>query len=188
MSQKRVRSVSLDVMSRPMDRFEKNHHRLPPGLSTLLHAVDTVAVAKIMDITNTQQKQHGDSDSAVKPGISFLLDAATSVSPAKKQRRHATEISDDEEVTRKRPTLDSSILLRITPSAEELAEATTFRSRSALNNWYDRLRELYEYKAIHNDCLVPQKYPQNPALGIVSLSFVRYAISVTFLCRSLIRF
>ena len=160
MSQKkRVRSVSLDgMMSRPMDRFD-----LPPGLSTLLHAVDKVAVTNIMDITNT----HCD---AVKPGISFLLDAAaTTVSPTKKPRRHPTEISDDDdEVVRQRPLLESTILLQMTPTAEELAEATTFRSRTALSNWYDRLRELYEYKAVHRDCLVPQKYPPNPALGIVS--------------------
>ncbi len=142
--QKRVRSVSLDDRS------------IPPGLSTLLDAADRLAV--FVDTTN----HHPPPKSAVQPGIGVLLDAATSVSPSKKSRL-STAISDDEDPI----ALEPHILLRLIPSAEELAEATTFRSRTALDNWYLRLRELYEYKAAHHDCFVPQKYPPNPALGIV---------------------
>lgn len=112
---------------------------IPPGLSTLLDAADRLNV--FADITNASS-------------MGVLLDAATSV--AAKQPR-LSEISDDER-------LDI-----VRPSPEELAEATTFRSRSALEHWYGRLRELYEYKALHHNCLVPQKYPPNPALGIVRI-------------------
>lgn len=54
------------------------------------------------------------------------------------------------------------------PTEEELKEATTRRSRNALLSWYDRLRDLYAYKEEHGDCMVPQKYEKNHALGIVS--------------------
>jgi len=32
--------------------------------------------------------------------------------------------------------------------------------------WNDRFNELLEYKKEHGDCLVPQRYPQNPQLGV----------------------
>lgn len=170
---KRVRSVSLDACGVTKNRSidTTSDEETPQGISTLLNAADKLAVSKLLDITNQHPSRQISASNEVTPGISFLLDAATSVSPSKKPRQAnqaATEISDDEEITRqtKRPTLSN--IPAIAPSAEELAEATTFRSRSALSNWYERLRELYEYKEIHNDCLVPQKYPPNPALGIVS--------------------
>ena len=51
---------------------------------------------------------------------------------------------------------------------EELKEATTRRSNNALTSWYDRLKDLYAYKKETGNCMVPQKYPANHALGIVS--------------------
>mmetsp|Transcript_36663 Transcript_36663/g.53708 ORF Transcript_36663/g.53708 Transcript_36663/m.53708 type:complete len:120 (+) Transcript_36663:93-452(+) len=33
------------------------------------------------------------------------------------------------------------------------------------NNWHEILDELKEYKERHGDCLVPQTYAPNPALG-----------------------
>jgi hypothetical protein len=54
------------------------------------------------------------------------------------------------------------------PSAEELASATTPRAQAALQVWYSRLSQLYQYKLEHNgDTNVPQKYKPNPSLGIV---------------------
>jgi hypothetical protein len=53
------------------------------------------------------------------------------------------------------------------PAEDELEEATTRRSRNALFSWYDRLRDLYDYGVKHGDCMVPQKYNDNHALGIV---------------------
>jgi hypothetical protein len=55
----------------------------------------------------------------------------------------------------------------LSPTAEELSECSTQRSRSALLSWYDRLRDLYAYKEEHGDCMVPQKYTPNDALGTV---------------------
>lgn len=52
------------------------------------------------------------------------------------------------------------------PSPEELQEAKTSRARAALNVWYERLTDLISYKQVHGDCNVPQKYHENPALGI----------------------
>jgi hypothetical protein len=52
------------------------------------------------------------------------------------------------------------------PSHDELSEAKTPRAKAALSVWYDRLADLQEYKILHGDCNVPQKYDENPALGI----------------------
>jgi hypothetical protein len=54
------------------------------------------------------------------------------------------------------------------PSDEELRESQTPRSKLALKSWYDRFNELIEYMALHGDCNVPQKYEENPKLGVVS--------------------
>jgi len=54
------------------------------------------------------------------------------------------------------------------PSAEELAQAPTPRARKAIETWYQRFNELIDYKARFGDCNVPQKYPANSQLGIVS--------------------
>jgi hypothetical protein len=54
------------------------------------------------------------------------------------------------------------------PSAEEMSAATTPRAQAALEVWYSRLSQLYQYKLEHNgDTNVPQKYKPNPSLGIV---------------------
>lgn len=52
------------------------------------------------------------------------------------------------------------------PSQKELFSCTTRRAREALFVWYQRYHELIEYRNENGDCNVPQKYPQNPALGI----------------------
>lgn len=52
------------------------------------------------------------------------------------------------------------------PSQEEELLATTNRAKDALTTWYSRLNDLYHYKIAHGDTRVPQKYPENPALGI----------------------
>lgn len=40
------------------------------------------------------------------------------------------------------------------------------RRRQGGSAWYDRLEELRAYKERHGHCSVPQKYPENPSLGI----------------------
>lgn len=47
---------------------------------------------------------------------------------------------------------------------EDLGFAWTVRENNA-DVWERRLGELAQYKDEHGDCLVPQRYPQNPALG-----------------------
>lgn len=54
------------------------------------------------------------------------------------------------------------------PTMEEFEEAQTPRAKHALQSWYDRFNELIEYKTIYGDCNVPQKYEENPKLGVVS--------------------
>lgn len=169
---KRVRSISVERCGLSTSGSIEAKNSSDEGVSpfmTLLHAAGKLAVSKLVqsDQTISRRVLSDSNGNGVKPGISFLLDAATSVSPAKKPRRaKPSEISDDEEITRQTSPVNLSTIV---PSAEEIAEATTFRRRNALKNWYQRLRELYEYKATHHDCMVPQKYEPNPALGIVSL-------------------
>jgi hypothetical protein len=52
------------------------------------------------------------------------------------------------------------------PTKGEIAEASTERGAAALQVWYSRLNDLWDYKKINGDCLVPQKYTPNPSLGI----------------------
>jgi hypothetical protein len=52
------------------------------------------------------------------------------------------------------------------PTEREIAEATSARGAAALTVWYERLKDLWEYKEKHGDCLVPQKHEANPSLGI----------------------
>lgn len=52
------------------------------------------------------------------------------------------------------------------PTEREIAEATTPRGIAALQVWYERLNDLWVYKEIHGNCLVPQKHLPNPSLGI----------------------
>jgi Helicase associated domain len=52
------------------------------------------------------------------------------------------------------------------PTIEELNQLKTSRAKAALNSWYHRLNELYEFKLMYGHCDVPQKYPANRCLGI----------------------
>jgi hypothetical protein len=52
------------------------------------------------------------------------------------------------------------------PTEREIAEATTPRGKAALQVWYERLNDLWDYKEKHGDCIVPQKHLPNPSLGI----------------------
>jgi len=55
-------------------------------------------------------------------------------------------------------------------SSVPLSPATQHNAMKLLANhssaWNERFNELLEYKKIHGDCLVPQRYPQNPQLGV----------------------
>jgi hypothetical protein len=52
------------------------------------------------------------------------------------------------------------------PTVREIDEATTPRGKAALQVWYERLNDLWDYKEKHGDCIVPQKHSPNPSLGI----------------------
>jgi len=47
------------------------------------------------------------------------------------------------------------------------SKSVRLTDRKKLQNkaWYDRFEDLKQYKEEHGDCMVPQKYPQNPSLG-----------------------
>jgi len=44
--------------------------------------------------------------------------------------------------------------------------AVSDRKQMQSQAWYERFRELKEYRDIHGNCMVPQKYEPNPSLGI----------------------
>lgn len=44
--------------------------------------------------------------------------------------------------------------------------AVTDRKQLQSKAWYERFEDLKKYKEKHGNCLVPQKYPPNPSLGI----------------------
>jgi Helicase associated domain len=56
----------------------------------------------------------------------------------------------------------------------------TYRQRTALYSWYQRLRELYEYKNEHGHCLVPQRYPpqQSMANWVNKVRMTRQSLSL----------
>ena len=60
----------------------------------------------------------------------------------------------------------------LSPTAREIAAATSGRAQVALNIWYERLKELNAYRLKHGNCNVPQKWVQNTKLGIVRIKFV----------------
>jgi hypothetical protein len=52
----------------------------------------------------------------------------------------------------------------IVPSQEEIAETQTHRARGALENWYRRLREVYQFREEHghSKCLIVSCFPSLP--------------------------
>lgn len=56
--------------------------------------------------------------------------------------------------------------LKLAPSSKALDIAGTPRAQEALKTWYDRLRELHEYRTLHGNTNVPQKYLPNQKLGV----------------------
>jgi Helicase associated domain len=55
------------------------------------------------------------------------------------------------------------------------------RKRAALYSWYQRLRELWEYKKEHGHCLVPQRYPrqQKMATWVNKVRMARQSLTPT---------
>jgi hypothetical protein len=51
----------------------------------------------------------------------------------------------------------------LSPAAQHTAMKLLANHSSA---WNERFNELLDYKKNHGDCLVPQRYPQNPQLGV----------------------
>eukprot|EP00550_Attheya_septentrionalis_P003048 CAMPEP_0198281476 /NCGR_PEP_ID=MMETSP1449-20131203/1402_1 /TAXON_ID=420275 /ORGANISM="Attheya septentrionalis, Strain CCMP2084" /LENGTH=180 /DNA_ID=CAMNT_0043977255 /DNA_START=114 /DNA_END=652 /DNA_ORIENTATION=- len=77
--------------------------------------------------------------------------------------RPASSQSDDEPKTEEEvePFLNSSL-----KDESKIMGSMTSTRLSHNERWNMRYRELKEYQAEHGDCLVPQKYHPNPALGM----------------------
>eukprot|EP00978_Attheya_sp_CCMP212_P006984 scaffold16309_cov46-Attheya_sp.AAC.2 len=65
----------------------------------------------------------------------------------------------------------------ITPERIKLLEQLGFVWDVSITSWNTQYHELEEYRAKHGDCLVPNKYPPNPALGLwVSKQRTEYSV------------
>lgn len=158
-----------------------------PGISTLLNAAarldskkkENITLKDMFDIFTHASESNSDANDK---RISALLEVATTLdgegATGMKKREQGELCTKTSEHRAKRIMLRSNASSEIVnpmskndlnPTYEELELATTTRSRNALFSWYDRLRDLHEYKAKHGDCMVPQKYEANHALGIVSV-------------------
>ena len=82
---------------------------------------------------------------------------------------------------REEPAMDAS---EIEPTERELESAVNRRQKEALQQWYGKLNELNQYRIAKGHCNVPQQYPPNPQLGIVS-SLVSFASCVISMARAL---
>jgi hypothetical protein len=86
--------------------------------------------------------------------------------------KHATPIEIDPLlVLPKTGSPDSSNQLSVDeikcfPSRAELASLRTLRSQQGLASWYERFRELLEFKRLHGHYNVPQKFKVSPKLGV----------------------
>lgn len=77
------------------------------------------------------------------------------------QRQQYKALQQGKQAKNSRLTQDRINLLN------ELGFTWTIRSRDSLGeSWNQRLQELKDYKAIHGNCLVPSRYPENPELGV----------------------
>jgi len=127
------------------------------GVGTLLHAASAMSPLEKKRVTAAASKTGKRSAAATL--IKSSSSSEDKESNARPKKRQASNESSGQPLSADE---------RFQPSKQELEEATTQRSRNALFSWYDRLRDLYEYKLKHDDCIVPQKYPENHALGMVS--------------------
>ncbi len=57
----------------------------------------------------------------------------------------------------------------IKPTEREMNSAVNRRQQEALQQWYGKLNELNQFRIAKGHCNVPQQYPPNPQLGIVSV-------------------
>lgn len=72
--------------------------------------------------------------------------------------------------------------LEIKPTERELNSAVNRRQKEALQQWYGKLNELNQFRISKGHCNVPQQYPPNPQLGIVSSN--SYVAFVVFMLHS----
>eukprot|EP00547_Thalassionema_nitzschioides_P003991 CAMPEP_0194204362 /NCGR_PEP_ID=MMETSP0156-20130528/3909_1 /TAXON_ID=33649 /ORGANISM="Thalassionema nitzschioides, Strain L26-B" /LENGTH=379 /DNA_ID=CAMNT_0038930357 /DNA_START=146 /DNA_END=1285 /DNA_ORIENTATION=+ len=90
------------------------------------------------------------------------------------QRRSLPTTRKRKALTWTRPELNETKTPRVAgdgpvpsdPPLQALSEAPNDRSRAALETWYRRLNDLYQYKKMYGDCNVPQKYELDPPLGV----------------------
>lgn len=169
----------MPLSSRATDSVVSVDEQKAQDMSSLLAAAERIESPKKKS-SITLGKKEGVSDTPLV-GISTLLEVAANMvgRPAEmttgsqgesisKQKIAPTKKQNPPVVARSAKR-SRGVLQVPEPSAEELKESSTRRSRNALFSWYARLRDLYEYKDEHGDCLVPQQYPPNRALGIVCI-------------------
>jgi hypothetical protein len=162
------------------------------GISTLLNAAASIEADRSIILSRLTEKMSRTVSISDKPErrkpmarVSTLLQVATTMvetdQPSSSVKREEIvkdkdEGEEDEDLSSRPKKRLASMAARSSlprgeeiyhPAEEELKEATTRRSRNALFSWYDRLRDLYDYGVKHGDCMVPQKYNDNHALGIV---------------------
>lgn len=131
---------------------EDASHELPDlRITALLSAAAHLAPLKAIT----------EEDSSPKAAPHSVPDMNEQQSTSHKRKRNA------EKSTLYDPDLLAAIF-RVQPSEAELEAANTERTKGALLSWYDRLRELHMFKAKYGHAEVPQQYPENHALGIVS--------------------
>jgi hypothetical protein len=141
---------------------DARHEAKDLGIFTLLSAAAHLDPSKLEDSNVEEQKASISQQSARCDASSN--DAKERPDPNdnrhhKKRKAEISEVFDSDQVFK---------IMKIQPSPEEVEAATTDRTKNALLNWYYRLRELHLFKAKYGHAEVPQQFPENHALGIVS--------------------
>jgi hypothetical protein len=156
---------------------DARHEAKDVGIFTLLSAAAHLDPSKsiVKDANVEDQKTDISQQSARCDGTASKTSTDSNERPDpddnrhhKKRKAEISEVFDSDQVFR---------IMRIQPSPEELEAATTDRTKNALLNWYYRLRELHLFKAKYGHAEVPQQFPENHALGIVSFCSCTCSIS-----------
>lgn len=84
--------------------------------------------------------------------------------PGQTQSRHVSTVSSQSSRSSSKPRQNQSSHSGggIYSTTTRQPSACSDRKQLQSQAWFERFEELKEYKSIHGNCLVPQKYPQNP--------------------------
>lgn len=157
-------------------------HERDMGINTLLSAAATIDPIEPIGTSAAEESAAQQQETSSRDPSAALLAMATRESKCDvitpNSSKCTSEKSEKQSIhrplKRKAETSSSSDsdnlpkIARIQPSQEEILSATTHRRRHALLTWYDRLSDLLNFKAKYGHAGVPQQFPGNRALGIVS--------------------